>query len=110
MTAQKRPILGPIAGFVIVMLLAGMLYAPTALANAESDNGKVKGNTNTNTNSNNNDEKYNGKGNGDGEKDNDNKCKKHKYDGICDTTKPVVKITSTTNHSVTSTAVLGTWS
>ncbi len=109
MSNPRRLLFGPLSAFVIVMLLAGMLYAPTALANAESDNGKGKGNSNTNHNSNtnnngnqnNNGEKDDNKGKGNGgEKDNDNnKCKKHKYDGECDNKKPEIEIDSPGKHS-----------
>jgi hypothetical protein len=85
MSTQKRLFFSPVAGFVIVMLLAGMLYAPTALANAESDNGKSKGKSSSNSNN-------------DGEKDNDDKCNKHKYQGECDNEKPGIEIDSPGNH------------
>ncbi len=110
MSTQRRLFFGPLAAFVIVTLLVGMLYAPTGLAYAESDHGKGKGNTNTNTNhnsntnnngnQNNNGEKDDNKGKGKGgEQDDDNKCKKHKYDSTCDLKKPDVTITSPANHS-----------
>ena len=140
MSKQKRLFFGPLAGIVIVMLFAGMLYAPTALASAESD-GKDKGKGNSQGNNDNknksnsqgnnqgnakgddknkgkdNDDKNKGKENDDNkgnnnnqakkvdppstkdkdkdkDKDNDNKCKKHKYDGVCDKKKPDIHVTS----------------
>ena len=111
MSAHKRPIFGSIAGFVIVMLLAGMLYAPTALASAAtSDDNKGKGNSsgnacvqgagNTNDNKN-NDDKNKGKDKEKEDKDKDDKCKKHKYDGECDHKKPTIDIFNThVNHQI----------
>ena len=107
---SKQKLLGPIAGFVMVLLLSGALFAPTIQANAqESDNegkGKNKGNSyqgdnegkgngnhgnnvNANYNVNNNNNK-----NVEKEDDNSNHCKKHKYNGVCDKTKPSISISS----------------
>jgi len=56
----------------ISLLLVGMLYAPTAYANAVTGNG--------------------------GEQDKDKKCKNNKYNGECDFAKPGVDINSPDSH------------
>jgi glucodextranase-like protein len=103
MSTQKRLFFGPIAGIVVVMVLAGMLYAPTALALADKGNNNNNGNkgldnalnhANTNginngiTNALNHQDDDHGKG-----KDKNPKCNIHKYDGTCDFKKPKLKIT-----------------
>ena len=64
----------------ILFVLAGMLYAPTALASAATGNGiSAQGIVNNNNNNENDNDK-------------DAKCMGHKYLGVCDHKKPTIAI------------------
>src|SRR5712692_10566153 len=67
---QKRLLFGSTVGFVMVMVATGLMISPTLLAAADDD---------------------------DKEKDKDKCGKKHKYDGICDRTKPDLTTSSPTH-------------
>jgi len=67
MLKQKRLLFGPIAGFVLAVMLAGSILAPASFAAAEKENDNDKD-------------------------DKNNKCSQHKYDGKCDNQKPHVNI------------------
>ena len=67
MFKQKRLLFGPIAGFVLAVMLAGSVLAPASFAAAEKENDSDKD-------------------------DKNNKCSQHKYDGKCDNQKPHVNI------------------